>query len=387
MSVPRRVVVTGMGTVSAAGLGGRDMVRALHARRDSALRTVRGFDTSALPCHLAGEVDDEALDALFDRDAARRLSRICRLTVAACRLAVEDAGVDAGPSLGLVVGTEYGDFRSSGEFATGFLKRGPSGLSPMLFPGTVMNAMGAAASIAIGVKGPTVTVNQVTVSSEIALARGAALIVHGRAEAVLAGGVDELCGPVYQRLAHELGVLSPMRRPDGQREGVEGCRPYAPDHNGPALGEGATFLVLEDHELARARGATILAELRAARWGNIPVAPYAAPVARRDPRSVLRASLAEARVPGTALGSCWGSGTGDPALDDWELALLDADLGERPDLFPPRSAVALVGQHGGIGALRAAAATLYLAAGPALVHGLARGGCRAALVLASPAGR
>jgi 3-oxoacyl-[acyl-carrier-protein] synthase II len=320
MSVPRRVVVTGMGTVSAAGLGGRDMVRALHARRDSALRPVRGFDTSALPCHLAGEVDDEALDALFDRDAARRLSRICRLTVAACRLAVEDAGVDAGPSLGLVVGTEYGDFRSSGEFATGFLKRGPSGLSPMLFPGTVMNAMGAAASIAIGVKGPTVTVNQVTVSSEIALARGAALIVHGRAEAVLAGGVDELCGPVYQRLAHELGVLSPMRRPDGQREGVEGCRPYAPDHNGPALGEGATFLVLEDHELARARGATILAELRAARWGNIPVAPYAAPVARRDPRSVLRASLAEARVPGTALGSCWGSGTGDPALDDWELA-------------------------------------------------------------------
>jgi len=167
MSVPRRVVVTGMGTVSAAGLGGRDMVRALHARRDSALRPVRGFDTSALPCHLAGEVDDEALDALFDRDAARRLSRICRLTVAACRLAVEDAGVDAGPSLGLVVGTEYGDFRSSGEFATGFLKRGPSGLSPMLFPGTVMNAMGAAASIAIGVKGPTVTVNQVTVSSEI----------------------------------------------------------------------------------------------------------------------------------------------------------------------------------------------------------------------------
>lgn len=387
MSAPRRVVVTGMGTVSAAGIGGRDVVRAFLARRDSALRPVRGFDTSALPCHLAGEVDDEALDARFDRDAARRLSRICRLTVAACRLAVEDAGVDTGPSLGLVVGTEYGDFRSSGEFATGFLKRGPSGLSPMLFPGTVMNAMGAAASIAIGVKGPTVTVNQVTVSGEIALARGAALVVEGRAEAVLAGGVDELCGPVYQRLAHELGVLSPTRRPGGLRDGVEGCRPYAPDHNGPVLGEGATFLVLEDHEVARARGATILAELRAARWGNIPVAPYAAPVARRDPRSALRASLAEARVPGAAVGSCWGSGNGDPGLDDWELALLHADLGERPDLLPPRSAAELVGQHGGIGALRAAAASLDLGAGPAVVHGLARGGCRVALVLASPAGR
>ena len=387
MSAPRRVVVTGMGTASAAGIGGRDVVRALLARRDSALRPLRSFDTATLPSHLAGEVDDEALDALFDRDAARRLSRICRLTVAACRLAVEDARVDAGPTLGLVVGTEFGDFRSSGEFATGFLKRGPSGLSPMLFPGTVMNAMSAAASIAIGVKGPAVTVNQGTVAGEVALARGAALVACGHAEAVLAGGVDELCCPVYQRLAHELGVLSPMRRPDGRRDGVEGCRPYAPDHNGPVLGEGATFVVLEDGEVASARGATILAELRAARWGNIPVAPYAAPVGRRDPRSVLRASLVEARLPTAALGSCWGSGHGDPALDDWELALLRADLAERPNLLPPRSTAALVGQHGGVGALSAAAASLDLGAGPALVHGLARGGCRVALVLASPTGR
>ena len=387
MSASRRVVVTGMGTVSAAGIGGADTVRALLARRESALRPLRAFDTGGLPGHLAGEVDDDALDALFDRDAARRLSRICRFTVAACRLAVEDARVDTGPSLGLVVGTEYGDFRSSGEFATGYLKRGPSGLSPMLFPGTVMNAMGAAASIAIGAKGPTVTVNQATVAGEIALARGAALVARGHADAVLAGGVDELCGPVYQRLAHELGVLSPMRKPDGRRNGVEGCRPYMPDHNGPVLGEGATFVVLEDREIARARGAAIVAELRAARWGNIPVAPHTAPVARPDPRSALRASLADAGVAAAALGACWGAGNGDPALDDWELALLRGDLAARPDLLPPRSLTALVGQHGGVGALRGAAASLDLGAGPAVVHGLARGGCRVALVLASPAGR
>jgi hypothetical protein len=233
MSASRRVVVTGMGTVSAAGIGGADTVRALLARRESALRPLRAFDTDGLPGHLAGEVDDDALDALFDRDAARRLSRICRFTVAACRLAVEDARVDTGPSLGLVVGTEYGDFRSSGEFATGYLKRGPSGLSPMLFPGTVMNAMGAAASIAIGAKGPTVTVNQATVAGEIALARGAALVARGHADAVLAGGVDELCGPVYQRLAHELGVLSPMRKPDGRRDGVEAAARTCPITTAP----------------------------------------------------------------------------------------------------------------------------------------------------------
>jgi 3-oxoacyl-[acyl-carrier-protein] synthase II len=257
----------------------------------------------------------------------------------------------------------------------------------MLFPGTVMNAMGAAAAIAIGVKGPTVTLNQVTVSGDLALARGAGLIARGQAEAVLAGGVDELCGPVYQRLADELGVLSPARRKDGRRDGVEGCRPYRADRNGPVLGEGATFLVLEDAEIAGARGATVLAEVAAARCGNIPTAPHTAPVRRRDPHSPALASLADADVSEAALGSVWGGGNGDVELDEWELALLRADLPRRGDLLPPRTLAHLVGQHGGLGALRVGAAALAASAGPALVHALARGGCRVALVLAPRAAR
>jgi 3-oxoacyl-[acyl-carrier-protein] synthase II len=267
------------------------------------------------------------------------------------------------------------------------LKRGPSGLSPMLFPGTVMNAMGAAVAITIGVKGPTVTVNQASVAGDLAVARGAALVARGQAEAVLAGGVDELCGPVYRRLADELGMLSPMRGRDGRRAGTEGSRPYAAEHNGPVLGEGATFLVLEDHEVARARGATVLAELVGARWGNVPVAPHTAPVSRADSRSALRASLAAAGVLAAALTACWGAGSGDPALDDWELALLRADLPDRPDLVPPRALAGVFGRHAGVGAIRVAAAALAAGAGPTLAHGLARGGCRTALVLASPVRR
>jgi 3-oxoacyl-[acyl-carrier-protein] synthase II len=387
MSPARRVVVTGMGMVSAAGTGGTRTVSEMLARGDCGIRPVRSFDTTALPCHLAGEVDDATLETLIDRDAARRLSRICRLTVAACRLAVEDARVDTGPALGLVVGTEFGDFRSSGEFATGFLNRGPAGLSPMLFPGTVMNAMGAAAAIAIGVKGPTVTLNQMVVAGDLAIARGAGLIARGQAEAVLAGGVDELCGPVYRRLADELGVLSPARGVGGRREGAEGSRPYAADRNGPVLGEGAAFVVLEDEEIARARGATVLAEVAAARWGNVPVAPHTAPAGRRDARSPVVAGLAEAGLAQAALESLWGSGNGDVALDAWELALLGADLPNRPDLLPPRAVAGLVGQHGGLGAIRVGGAALAARTGSALVHGLARGGCRVALVLAPSAPR
>ncbi len=377
MTVPRRVVITGMGSVNAATAGGTQAVAAALGG-PPAIHPVRAFDVAGLGSRLAAEVDEAALAGYLDRDAARRLSRICRLAVAACRAAVADARVDGGPALGLVVGTEHGDFRSSEEFASGFLRRGVGGLSPMIFPGTVMNSMGAAAAIAVGAKGPGVTVNQATVAGDLAVARAAALIRSGHAEAVVAGGVDEIYASVYRRLA-EMALLSPM---GGERP--EGCRPYAPDHNGPVLGEGATFLVLEDRDAALTRGATIHGELRGALWGTIPVAPHTAPPTRRDERSPLRRLLAALDLAPGALTACHGSGNGDPALDDWELALLAADLPGAPDLFPPRALASRFGQHGGLGALRVAAAALEArdgSGGPVLVHGLARGGCRTAMVV------
>lgn len=380
MNGGRRVVVTGIGTVNAVGAGGVAALGAGLGGGRSAIGPVRAFDVTGSPSRLAAEVDEGVIDRLVDREAARRLSRICRLTVAACRSAVADAALDAetmaegGTRLGLVIGTEHGDFRSSEAFAAGFLRRGVTGLSPMIFPNTVMNSMGAVASIALGARGPSVTVNQATIAGDLAVARAAALVAGGHATAVVAGGVDELCAPVYRRLA-EMGALSPM----GHRT-PEGCRPFAPDHNGPVIGEGATFLVLEERGAALARGAPVHAEVRAAAWSNIPAAPHTAPRGRRDGNSPVRRVLARLGLSPEAVGACYGAGNGDPALDDWELALLGADL--PPAL--PRSLAPVFGQHGGLGALRVAAAALDVSTadtGTVLVHGVARGGCRTAIVL------
>jgi len=251
----RRVVVTGLGTVNASTAGGREALAGALALGRSAIGPVRSFATAGCASGLAAEVDETTLASLVDRDAARRLSRICRLALAACQLAVRDAGIAGGPGLGIVVGTEHGDFTSSRDFAQGFLRRGPAGLSPMIFPNTVMNTMASIAAIAVGAKAPSVTVNQATLAGDLAVARGARLIADGRALAVVAGGVDELFEDVYRRLS-QMGALSPM-----QSLAAEGCRPFAPDHNGPVLGEGATFLVLEEREAARARGARVVAEI------------------------------------------------------------------------------------------------------------------------------
>ena len=375
----RRIVVTGLGTVNASTTGGRDALAGALALGRSAIGPVRAFDATAMVSRLAAEVDEVTLASLVDRDAARRLSRICRLALAACLLAVRDAGIAGGPGLGIVVGTEHGDFTSSRDFAQGFLRRGPAGLSPMVFPNTVMNTMASIAAIAIGAKAPSITVNQATLAGDLAVARGVRLVGDRRAEAVVAGGVDELFHDVYQRLA-EMGALSPMRS-----HAPEGCRPFAVDHNGPVLGEGATFIVLEEREAARARGARIMAEIVEVAWGNVPTAPHTGRAVRADHGSPV-ARMIRGRDP-ELVARCYGSGNGDPVVDDWERALLGRDLpGAGADLLPPVSLAPLFGQHGGLGALRVGAAALDAERGTpsVLVHGIARGGCRTA-VLVGPA--
>ena len=376
MSARRRVVVTGLGSVSAAGCGGSSAVAAALERSAETIGPLKAFTVPDCASRLAAEVDDEELMTLLNADTVRRLSRICRMAVAACRLAAEDAGLEGGARLGLSVGSEYGDFRSGAEFFNGFLRRGPGGLSPMIFPNTVMNSMAAVVAIATGAKAPSVTINQATVAGDLAVLRGAALIASGRADAVIAGGVDEIFLDVYRGLC-ALGALSPMA--GGAREG---CRPYSADHNGLVMGEGATFLVLEELEAARARGATIHAEMLGSAWGSIPVAPHTAPASRRDAHQTVRRALERAGVAADSLGRSYGSGNGDPALDDWELRLLEAD-----GIRDPVSLAPLFGQHGGLGALRAAAGTLAARAdgAPALVHGIARGGCRTAMVIGQAA--
>ena len=377
----RRVAITGIGTVNASTAGGTEALRALLALGHSGIAPVGGFPVDECPSHLAARVESGTLARLIAAESGRRLSRVCQLTVAACEIAVRDARMTGGPRLGIVVGSEHGDFRSSEEFALGFLRRGPAGLSPLIFPNTVMNTMASLAAIAVNAKGPSVTLNQPTVAGDLAIGRAAGLIFAGRADAVVAGGVDEFNESVYRRLA-ALGALSPMRS-----DGPEGCRPYEQSHNGPVLGEGATFVVLEDWDHAIARGAAILAEVTASAWGAVPVARHGARPTRADRDSPVRRLLHRMREGRQRFARCYGSGNGDPAIDDWERALLARDLNDESGAGhgSPISLAPLVGQHAGLGALRVAAAAIDASRGvsPVLVHGIARGGCRTAIIVAS----
>src|SRR5262249_14929717 len=259
---------------------------------------------------------------------------------------------------GLVVGSEFGDLRSTEAFSLGFLRKGPLGLSPLLFPSTVMNAMAGTTSIALGLKGPMLTVNQPGVAGELAVVRALALLHAGRAPVVIACGVDELFPMLYEALVQ-------LQAPSPRGRGDEACRPFDQRHNGPVLGEGATAVVLESPAHARARGVPILAEVRGLWWGGIPAAPGRYPALRCVQAERLPQALRAAGVCPEDIGLAYLAGCGDPQHDALELACLDAVCGPRGPLLT--SVTHLTGDYGGLGAFRVAAATVTVSTGSAPV--------------------
>jgi 3-oxoacyl-[acyl-carrier-protein] synthase II len=351
----RAVVITGIGVVNAAVVGASPALAAWLAEPRPA-QPSGARPAVRLPEHTRAE--------LVDSGEARRLSRVCQLTIAAARLALAESGLDPARGLGLVVGSELGDFTSTIAFADGYLSRGPAGLSPLLFPNTVMNTMAATTAIAVAARELALTINVPTVAGELAVARGAAAVASGRADAVLAGGVDEL-DPL---VADMLGAL-----------GDDGLR-----------GEGATFLVLEAEDAARARGAAIRGRIAGAVWRAISARPWG--VGRRATSHAIADAVADAGGP--APGWLYVSASGDTARDVWESRVLAAALGPRRP--PGVSLGPLVGHGAGLGVLHVAAAAWTArsgllpsaAGGPAtrvtgsgLVHALARGGGHVALVV------
>ena len=353
MTARAEVAITGVGVVTSAVTG------------DSA---ALGAFLAAPSTHVDAAVSAGTVASLVDPTEARRLSRVCRLTIGAARIALRESRLDSGVGLGLVVGTEFGDLASTQAFADGFLARGPAGLSALLFPNTVMNAMVATTAIAVGAREMALTLNAPTIAGELAVARAAAAVASGRVPAMLAGGVDEL-DPVVERELTHLGLGAERR------------------------GEGAAFVVLEPRAAAHARGATVLGEISAAAWRALPARPWGVGRTRRS--RAIREALRAAGARPTDVGWVYASGSHDQARDRWEADVLRAALGTKAIVA---SLGQQLGRHAGLGVLRVAAAAWTarsgllplseatpglerVRAGRGLVHGLARGGAHVALVV------
>ena len=292
---------------------------------------------------------------LLDQSEARRLSRVCQFTVAAARLALADASLDPRGGMALLIGTEFGDMVSTIAFVDGYLRRGPVGLSALLFPHTVMNTMAAATAIAVSAKDLSLTLNAPTVAGELAIARAFAAVRAGRIRACLAGGADEP-PPFVVNILREAGAGADVR------------------------GEGAGFVVLEPLDLARARGAGVIGEIVGAAWRALPARPHG--IGRSAASRAIAAALADAGADSAEIGRVYTSANGDGPREAWERAILDRALAPHR---PPKRALSLpTGCHSGLAARTVATAASEAGDRLALVHSVARGGNQVAIVVAGP---
>jgi len=247
-----RVAITGAGALAPVA----DSPAGLHAalcEGRSALKSIELFPLDGLNPRPAGEIRPfEPRDYLGDRNL-RPVDRTARLLLVATQKALEGSGwtseMRAAKEVGLVLGTMFCSVRTIAEFDRRAVQLGPSYASPLDFANSVINAAAGQAAIWHDLRGINTTMTGGEASSLLALAYAMDLIRYGRAEALLAGGAEELCFESF--LGHD-------------RAGRLGQRPVPFDaqRDGFALAEGAAALMLESAEGAAIRGARILATLR-----------------------------------------------------------------------------------------------------------------------------
>lgn len=351
------VAVTGIGVVSPIGIGRRQFWAALADGRSGIAPVEPAARVGGWP-RLAAAVGDFAARELITSAHHRRMDALSRMVVAACRLALDDAGaggVDPARA-GIVVGAAIGAAAESTQQLDRLFLKGPAAVSPMLFPNLVLNAPASYAAMELGFTGVNFTVAQGEISGESAIALGADTIRAGRADLVLAGGGDELAPIVVH-------ALQRVRALAGQRGGREWASPYDAARSGVVCGEGAAMLALEPLDRARRRAAPIYACLRGSRAFAVTAPRYDFPATAPEAPAPLAALCGAAPVELVC-----GAANSSPRLDACELALFAAVPATRAAVLT--SIKGAIGEFGAAGALTAAAACLALReqAVPPLCH-------------------
>ncbi|UQN05154.1 beta-ketoacyl-ACP synthase II [Deinococcus sp. QL22] len=254
----KRVVITGVGPVTPIGLGAAAYAEAQRAGR-SGIAAITHFDASSTASKIAGEVN-ESLDAYIDPREARKMDRYVQLALAGADLAVADSGLSAeelrGERTGTLLGSGIGGVKTFEDQSRVLVERGAGRISPMFVPMMIANMASGHVSMRFGATGPSSTVVTACATGTGAIGDAARYIQLGLADVMIAGGSEAAITPIAIGGFSNMKALS-TRNDDPQTA----SRPFAAGRDGFVLGEGAGVVILEEYEKARARGATIYAEI------------------------------------------------------------------------------------------------------------------------------
>ncbi|SEA20702.1 beta-ketoacyl-[acyl-carrier-protein] synthase family protein [Rubrimonas cliftonensis] len=350
----RRVAVTGLGVVSALGVGREAHVAGLREGRCGVGQlSIANVDrlSVTIGAPASGFVGEER----FGKSELALLDRTTQLALTAAAEAVAQSGLEVdealAPRAGVAIGTALTGMETVDANYRAVYEEKKNRVHPFVVPRLMTNAGASQISMAHGLTGPAWTVSTACSSSNHAIGQAFHLIRSGGADVMLAGGAE---APLVFGVIKAWEGLRVMSK--------DGCRPFCETRNGMVQGEGAAVLVLEEWDRAARRGAPILAELAGfsmtADAGDI-VTPSAEGAAR-----AIRGALLDARLAPEDVGYINAHGTATAANDRTECAAIRSAFGAAAETVSVSSTKSMHGHClGGAGAVEMAAVVLALSEG------------------------
>jgi nodulation protein E len=347
----RRVVVTGIGTVSA---GGGTTAESWATVRDAThrFRPPSRLGEWKVTVPLVAEIPDFDPDIHFDRRALASLDPVSQYGIVAAREAVAQAGIDftaLPPERTLcIVGTGAGGETTHDHSAQRVYAKGGDRLHPLTVPRIMSSAVASQLAMALGIRGGVFVIASACASSTHAIGQAAMAIRSGMADVALTGGSEACLTFSCLKAWEALHVLTD-----------DLCRPFSKGRRGLLLGEGSAIFVLEDYESAHRRGADILAEVKGFGMSS-DAASLTSPDADGMARA-MNAALADAGLSADSIDHVNSHGTGTYMNDATEYAALETVFGDRARKVPVTANKSVLGHAlGASGALELAMAIAAL---------------------------
>ena len=322
----RRVVITGLGLVCGVGNTAPEVWQELMAGT-SGMGSIQGFDTTGFPVTFAAEVKNFDPLNFVDKKEARKMGRFIHFAFAATQEAMAQSGLKITPEnedrVGVFIGSGIGGFEIIEREHSNLLQGGPRKISPFFIPAAIVNMAAGQLSIRYGAKGPISATATACATSANSIGDSVRMILHGDADAMIAGGAEAAVTPL------SVGGFASMRALSTRNDDpTHASRPFDKDRDGFVIGEGAGILILEELEFARARGAKILAEvigygMSADAYHMTALAPEGAGAQRS-----MRAALKDAGIGPEDVGYINAHATSTPAGDGNESQAIEAVFGE-----------------------------------------------------------
>jgi len=355
----RRVVVTGVGLVSAVGIGTEETWQSLLAGR-SGVAPITHFDTTGFSATIAAEVKGFDPFLYVEKKEVKKMGLFIQFALAASQFAMEQAQLEITPELadhtGVYIGSGIGGFDVIEREHTALMKGGPRKISPFFIPAAIVNLASGFVSIRWGAKGPNSATCTACSSSTHAIGDSFKLIQRCAADVMICGGAEAAITPMG------VGGFAAMRALSTRNhEPTKASRPFDGGRDGFVIGEGAGIVILEELGLALKRGARILAEVVG--YGMSGDAFHiTAPAEDADGAvRVMLSTLADSSVSPDEVQYINAHGTSTPYNDKLETLAIKKVFGEHASKLAISSTKSMTGHLlGGAGGLEAGITALAL---------------------------